>query len=420
MKIWRAAASLLLLAHAALAGAALVYLPHGFPLFHARTWLNTVIPGAVLISSAVALLTRKSALGAVATLSLSGLWLSASLTGLALFCVSAPRFVPLLFAVGGILLVVGCVLLRAAWSSRAPVALGVGALIGAAWMMRQRAELPKTRPLGGTLHEVAEGVEPLAAEVEPADGAIQVRCGPLRLEVYPLLTFLSRSPDGFWTVFAPADGFGPRRALVSANQRPEGALLRYADDGESTLEYRREGARTFLDARSKLASPVYSHLNHFTAFRVSGTHALSVRTSATGAHAVEVLPSDYPTGRPLRFAHYVEDRLAVVQASSGEKGPFQTLAEGRLARKEPLVLTLLADGREVCAVTLKDFAAQASPQRSPTAGWGVGVAAVQFLRGHQGQYAFFLSLASTGPGRGFESVGHAPGVYRNRILIEPL
>lgn len=94
MKIWRAAASLLLLAHAALAGAALVYLPHGFPLFHARTWLNTVIPGAVLISSAVALLTRKSALGAVATLSLSGLWLSASLTGLALFCVSAPRFVP--------------------------------------------------------------------------------------------------------------------------------------------------------------------------------------------------------------------------------------------------------------------------------------------------------------------------------------
>ena len=31
-----------------------------------------------------------------------------------------------------------------------------------------------------------------------------------------------------------------------------------------------------------------------------------------------------------------------------------------------------------------------------------------------------LTLADTGPGRGFDSVGHAAGSYRNRLRVEPI
>ena len=31
-----------------------------------------------------------------------------------------------------------------------------------------------------------------------------------------------------------------------------------------------------------------------------------------------------------------------------------------------------------------------------------------------------LTLAETGPGRGFDSVGHAEGAYKNRLRIEPI
>ena len=56
--------------------------------------------------------------------------------------------------------------------------------------------------------------------------------------------------------------------------------------------------------------------------------------------------------------------------------------------------------------------------RSGTAGWGLPQSSVQFFaRGHEAYV--ILTLADTGPGRGWDSVGHAAGTYRNRIKIEP-
>jgi hypothetical protein len=135
---------------------------------------------------------------------------------------------------------------------------------------------------------------------------------------------------------------------------------------------------------------------------------------------------DYPVGDPARFA-YLDDagRFHVVEASSGEKGPFRELAQGPLSRGEPLALTLLDGDEPIMRITLLDFSAQASTAVSPTAGWHVPVNAIEFSRDStdpRSAASFFVTLAGSSVGRGFDSVGHGAGGYRNRMrvaFIEP-
>jgi hypothetical protein len=64
--------------------------------------------------------------------------------------------------------------------------------------------------------------------------------------------------------------------------------------------------------------------------------------------------------------------------------------------------------------------AQASTQLSPTAGWGIPVNATELLRSGEPETArmlISLSLAGTSFGRGTQTVGHADGIYRNRMTI---
>ena len=134
---------------------------------------------------------------------------------------------------------------------------------------------------------------------------------------------------------------------------------------------------------------------------------------------VDVLPYDYPFGRPARFATlHPGGRFQVVEASSGEKGPFTVLADGTLG-DEPLEMTL-HDGDAVAAtIRLHDFASQASTELSPTAGWGIPQNDVTFrLDEITGDVEIHVGWASTGIGRGWDTVGHAAGVYRNRIDVE--
>lgn len=142
-----------------------------------------------------------------------------------------------------------------------------------------------------------------------------------------------------------------------------------------------------------------------------------VHPEESGAH-------DRIRGRPLRFA-YVDDAqvLRMVTATSGEKGPFRHLAAGALPAGEPLVLILRDEQTPMCRLTLADWDAQRGRSLSPTAGWGVPVATLEFAR--NGEHAsspveIWISLASTSVGRGFDSVGHAAGTYRNRIRVEAL
>jgi hypothetical protein len=133
---------------------------------------------------------------------------------------------------------------------------------------------------------------------------------------------------------------------------------------------------------------------------------------------------DYPRGRPARFAYLdAAGVFHVAQASSAEKGPFHDLTSGALRRDQPLVMTFFDREVAVFRVTFDDWAAQLSTAPSPTAGWGVPVNAIEFsLQGDKPTSAagVFITLAATSVGRGFDSVGHSAGTYRNRMRIERL
>ncbi len=164
---------------------------------------------------------------------------------------------------------------------------------------------------------------------------------------------------------------------------------------------------------------VYSHLNSFSLIQIRGHRRLLIAFSPMPEQRIEVTYSEYPTGKPSRFAYLDADaELHVVESTTGEKGPFTELARGKLAG--PLGLTLYDEERRIVTLELADFAAQASTQLSPTGGWGVPENAIELSLASDRPDAdamIFMTLAGTSVGRGFDSVGHAPGLYRNRIEI---
>lgn len=118
-------------------------------------------------------------------------------------------------------------------------------------------------------------------------------------------------------------------------------------------------------------------------------------------------------------------RFAVVEASNAEKGPFRSLAAGQLDRSDPLAFTLYNNGTPQCQISLEDWAAQASTQLSPTAGWKFTENSIGFQQlpadyNSSTTGFIYISLANTSTGRGFDSVGHAAGLYRNRMQVKSL
>jgi hypothetical protein len=150
---------------------------------------------------------------------------------------------------------------------------------------------------------------------------------------------------------------------------------------------------------------------------VQGHRKLTVSFSPAPEPRLEAPP---PTAA-ARFAYLDEGgTFHVMQASTGRRGPFVGLAAGRMARSDRLVLTLYDMDRPVFAITFEDWARQASTQPSPTAGFGVTVNSIQLERGGDGDdapVAITLSLAATTIGRGTQTVGHAAGVYRDRVTV---
>jgi hypothetical protein len=234
------------------------------------------------------------------------------------------------------------------------------------------------------------------------------------------LDFDRISPDRFWSLFAPRNS--------STVRRYSGATTA---DGETTLLYS-DGAKIVFSEPNKVAmqatafSPldrsVYSHLNSFCRIDLNGHHSLALSFSPCPDVTVDVLPADYPFGRPARFAYLDESGMFhVCEATSGEKGPFCKLASGQLDRGEPLEIGFYDDGQRVGGITLDDWSAQLSTATSPTAGWDVPVNAIEFQRlmdEPTAECSIWITLAATAVGRGFETVGHRAGTYRNRITFQ--
>lgn len=124
----------------------------------------------------------------------------------------------------------------------------------------------------------------------------------------------------------------------------------------------------------------------------------------------------------MRSAFIDADRIFhVVEAQSGEKGPFHELARGVLPPGMPLHITFYDGEKAECSIVLDDWGDQSDTSLSPTAGWGLPTNAIEFnLLGDlpESSAGIWLTLAATSIGRGWDSVGHSAGTYRNRMRIE--
>jgi len=259
------------------------------------------------------------------------------------------------------------------------------------------------------------------------DGSVRVKAGPLSVEIKSLLTFISRSPDGCSTILAPLNlREGPGLHLRTSQRDEDHVRMWYRADYDASLsiEPGPEAGPIVLESFADLPAPIFSHLNSYCDLDVLGHKRLALSFSPCPEAIIEVLPADYPTGRPLRLAYLdSHDRFHVVEAASGEKGPFRELASGPLPRLDPLGITIHDQGKPVATVTLDDWASQAGTAPSPTAGWGVPVNAIEFsLSGDAptSVASIYFTLAGTSVGRGWDSVGHSKGTYRNRIKVDIL
>jgi hypothetical protein len=299
----------------------------------------------------------------------------------------------------------------------------------------QRGPEPDTRPLNLAAPAVVGSLDvawspgrlelPGGWSVRPSDGAVLGTAAALHLELAPLLWFESVSPDRCWTILAPrAIALGPNRALAALRADERAITAAYQTPLAQALIVRLLEQGVDVEAFTQLDAPVYSHLNAFCELHVRGHKRLGLRFSPCPNTEIEVLPADYPTGRPARAAVWMQgDVLRIVEARSGEKGPFATLAEGPLERGAPLTITLCDEGRRVGEFTLEDFTAQAGQQLSPTAGWGLPVNAIEFTRlgdTPESPAAIWVTLSATSIGRGWDSVGHAAGGYRNRVVVRAI
>lgn len=413
-------------------------MPGGFPLHHAHFLSNRLLPAllaGISVAGFIAALRRQARWSATFLLGLGTCWAMAALTTMACFPRSGLR-IAVVGTLGAVVLILAALRIqRPVLKSPATLAVVLPLIvIGALLPWTQRAPDPSTLPLNPEfpITSPMAPASPVAAWFPLAPGAqLLSERASLRLvhegctlNIDPLLTFHSRSPDRSWTLFAPrAFHEVPARTLSSWLGHSDEVRASYTGFSTDHVEARRTPSGAIeLAAFTRLADAVYSHLNAFTEISFSGHHRLQLRFSPCPEAPVDVRPMEYPRGLPSRLAYLdATGGFRVVEATSGEKGPFHPLASGRLGRNEPLTITFLDRGDPVVSITLLDWAAQASTELSPSAGWGLPQNAIEFslASGEPASPAvLFITLASTSVGRGFDSVGHSAGTYINRLRVQ--
>ena len=437
---WTFAWQAIWLGHAAGAILACWLLPGGFPLEHPRFWMNRVLPWIIVAVASMGLVgvwRRNGVARQSAAVFVVAIWTSALVAGAITYPVSASRFCLPVSVIAGLFWAACLISCRRHWSWRWPVraALMAGLLIGSFLPLAERAPSPDTAPLDDlvTWPEVSSSARPVAsvirvghsASLTPYNAEAEVHFGRVTVSVRPLLEFESVSPDRCWTIFTPRS-YRPmsRLKFVGTRGDVQGWYGYQASFVEHLLhvEPTAGGTGVLVEAFSRLARPVYSHLNTFCELTISGHRQIMLSFSPCEEARIEALPTDYPVGRPARFAYVDAGGIFhVVEAQSAEKGPFRTLGQGLLGNA-PLRITIYDEDRAVCRLRIDDWARQAGRQLSPTAGWGVPVNTLEFSRLDDNPTAsvwLWMSLSSTSVGRGWDSVGHTAGTYRNRFSVEP-
>ncbi len=413
-------------------------MPRGFPVGHAKWWVNEAFP-VLLASAGVAAIARLIVArdwrgGVQIAFAHSAAWCGAALALAAVFPVSGIWKAPF----GAVLGLVGIRAAFAADALKTKLAAAASGLIGFAIgfvaVALQRAADPATHPTNMTMPPVIASANSTQSDraiqlsdnlaLRPRDCEVQVRIGGLDVAVAPALQFISRSPDRFWTLLAPRKfRLSQTPQLVSFESGESKAKLAYAGDFRSSLGLRFDGGITEIESATELTQPVYSHLNSFCRVQITGHRRLFVAFSPCPETRIEVLPSDYPVGRPARAAYLsASGEFRVVEARNAEKGPFRVLAEGPMKRGDLITMEFFDEDRPRCRVTMLDWSTQVDTSLSPTAGWGLPCNAIEFSLGGERPSdgaMFYVTLAGTSWGRGWDSVGHSIGTYWNRMRIEP-
>jgi hypothetical protein len=420
----------LLAIHTGAAGVWWYLMPDGFPSSSSEFWVNQVAPPLII----AVLLTALFARGRFSQTILPPVLAMIRVFWVAFAVSSRITFGDSLGSLWNLPLLAGSVL-AALWVRQfrfrvppvwlVPMVAIVAAVAGWAFPGSQRARDPATAPSN---RQLSEPPGPVAdhkliklskdAQLHPTDGRVVIRRDKVVLNVLPMLSFADRSPDRCWITLAPSrQTFPTTRTLVSKLHDAARWTLFYKDEDASVLDVALAEGAVEIDARSRLSRPIFSHANSFTELAIQGHQELTVTFSPVATKRIAAAPAT----APARFAYLDElGVFHVVQASDRQRGPFTEIAAGPMKRADPLVVTLYDRDRPVFRVTLKDWASQASTQRSPAAGAGLPVNAIVLMRGSEPASSPVLlsfSLAGTMIGRGMQTVGHAAGVYSDRLTV---
>ncbi len=441
----------IVLGHVMIAGLWWWLQPGGFPLGHPRFWSNGVAPfGALVVALAALWALHRERIEALCLLLpvFPAAWLAIAVAARVLFPISL-AWKWLVPAGAAAAMALSIMFLRRRMANRTDDtvrgraalfgSITSSALAGVILVCTQRVPAPSTHPSNPRFPLLDRAsstsiVQPGAVHLEGRvlvqsfDGTVVVPLGNLTLMLEPILLFPGRSPDGCPTVLVdPLERTGPEPRFRDGCRQAERSCSLVFDvpgQGPAFLDVRAggDGHAVQVEAVTRLERRVYSHLNSFCDVTVHGHRKLALEFSPCPGAVIEVRPFDYPVGRPARFA-FLDDHATfrVVEAETGEKGPYRLLASGRLERGEPLSITLVDQGRPAGRITLEDWARQLDFSLSPTAGWRVPVNAIEFsLSGDapESSASIFVTLAGTSVGRGWDCVGHAAGTYRNRIRFE--
>jgi hypothetical protein len=425
---------LVLIGHLLACGLVIWLMPGGWPWVSAEFFAYRLLPIGVGTAVLLSLSSRNWVSEAFVLELLRTLWMAVAFCCLITRSRSLSKLSLAALLVGLVLTIaVRAVPWKQNWARR--LALIVFAL-PSAWLAVHllRAPVPSTHPVGASVPQpaVLENVRanvPIGknARLDTTQGSVTLSMGRRFVQIEPLLTFVQRSPDATWTVLASRrDRMSPTRNYLGIERALDAVTAVYRDGdessplAESTLKVSEVDANSLnIESTTFLPTPVYSHLNTFTQITIAGHRRLSVAFSPIPGQQFEVTHAGYPFGQPARFA-YVDagGRFHVVEARSGEKGPFKELGAG--PADVPLTLTFFDGDEPLFEMEMKDFVAQASTEPSPAAGWGVPQNAIEFgllSDDPKSPASVFITLAATSVGRGWSSVGHNAGAYRNRLEI---
>lgn len=347
--------------------------PHGFDLTDRGFWLHQMTPTLLAAIAIASWWVPRTALV------LSGFW-----AGLGALCLVLYQWegapVALLGGVWAATLWLSAPARKRSWRLGA-----AGLLAGGGAAAALRAPPPSTHPR--TVVEESTRTDAASTRWYEEQG----------VWVTPALTVFDRSRHRFQTVFGP-----PAEPIPSwqSTSRPRPGVTR-------------------IHAESVLVADRYAHLSTYSevTLALSDPH---VSFAPCEGLRFPVTERDDRWGAPARIAVVDSDRsFRVVQAASAEKGPYDTLCTGELPPDEPLEVVFYEGREPVLAVRWEDYASQLSTEPSPAAGWGMPQNAVVFWR-DGARVTMVLSLASTGVGIGWASVGLAKGTYVNRMELTHL